>query len=41
MVTGPPLWKAHTKKNIYACWMPWILENQSNDAPTQTLGPFR
>ncbi len=38
---GLSLWKAHAKENIYARWMPWILENQTNDAPEQILGPFR
>lgn len=38
---GLSLWKAHTGENIYTRWMPWILENQTNDAPEQTLGPFR
>ena len=38
---GLALWRAHAGENIYARWMPWILEHQSDDAPVQTLGPFR
>ena len=38
---GLSLWKAHTGENIYTRWLPWILENQTNDAPEQALGPFR
>ena len=38
---GLALWRAHAGENIYARWMPWILEHQSADAPVQTLGPFR
>lgn len=34
------LWQAYAGENVYARWMPWILENQANDAPEQTLGPF-
>lgn len=35
------LWSAYADRNIYARWMPWILENQAEDAPDQLLGPFR
>lgn len=35
------LWKVHAGENVYARWMPWILENQAEDAPDQLLGPFR
>lgn len=35
------LWAAHAHENNYARWIPWVLENKTNDAPEQTLGPFR
>lgn len=35
------LWRAHSEENVYARWMPWVLEHQDNDAPEQVLGPFR
>ena len=35
------LWSAHAGENNYARWMPWVLESKTNDAPEQTLGPFR
>lgn len=38
---GLALWSNYADQNIYARWMPWILENQAEDAPDQLLGPFR
>lgn len=35
------LWKTCGSQSIYARWMPWILENQTNDASEQILGPYR
>lgn len=35
------LWSAYADENNYARWMPWVLENQAEDAPEQTLGSFR
>ena len=35
------LWSSHAHENNYARWIPWVLENGTNDAPEQTFGPFR
>lgn len=35
------LWTAHAHENNYARWIPMVLESMTNDAPEQTLGPFR
>ncbi len=35
------LWKKYADKNIFGRWIPWILENQTNDKEQQTLGPYR
>lgn len=35
------LWEAHAHENNYARWIPWVLGNGTDDAPEQTLGPFR
>ncbi|MEG1857393.1 MAG: metallophosphoesterase [Pseudoflavonifractor sp.] len=33
------LWR--TQNNVYARWIPWVLEHQINDNPMQVLGPYR
>lgn len=38
---GLALWQKYGAENIYGRWIPWILQNQCNDAPEQVLGPFR
>ncbi len=35
------LWKKYADENIFGRWIPWILENQINDAENQILGPYR
>ncbi len=38
---GLALWQKYAKNSIYGRWMPWILQNQCNDATEQRLGPYR
>lgn len=35
------LWERYAGSNIYGRWMPWVLQNQTNDETVQILGPFR
>lgn len=35
------LWERYAGSNVYGRWIPWVLRNQTNDQPVQTLGPFR
>ncbi len=34
------LWEKYADENIFGRWLPWILINQTNDQPSQILGPY-
>ncbi len=35
------LWMEYEDENIFGRWIPWVLENQTNDNENQILGPYR